>query len=53
LNQASRVCVVSFEQFGGSVLMPRGLLVITRCGGAAFRAWARYGHVSSELVMRL
>jgi hypothetical protein len=53
LNQASRVCVVSFEQFGGSVLMPRGLLVITRCGGAAFRACARYGHVSSELVMRL
>jgi hypothetical protein len=53
LNQASRICVVSFEQAGGSVMTPRGLLVITCCGGVVFQVATRCGHVSSNFAMRL
>jgi hypothetical protein len=53
LNQARRVGVVFVEQLGGSVMMPRGEIGMTRCGGAVFQARARCGHVSSELAMLL
>jgi hypothetical protein len=51
LNQARRVCVVFFEELGGSVMMPRGLIGMIRCGGVIFQACSRCGHVSSELAM--
>src|SRR6266849_9772951 len=53
LNQASRVCVVFFEELGGSMMMPRGLIGMTHCGGGVFQACTRCGHVSSELAMLL
>ena len=35
LHQASRVCVIFFEELRGSVMMPRGLIGMARCG----RGW--------------
>jgi hypothetical protein len=49
LNQPSRICVIFFEQLGGSV-PPRGLIEITRCRRVVFQACTRCGHVASELA---
>jgi hypothetical protein len=43
--------VVFFEELGGSVMMPRGLIGMARCGGVVFQACTRCGHVSSDLAM--
>jgi hypothetical protein len=42
-----------FEELGGSVMMPRGLIGMICYAGAVFRAYTRCGHVSSELAMLL
>jgi hypothetical protein len=53
LNQASRVCVIFFKELGGSAMMPRGLIGMSRCETVVFQACSRCGHVSSELAMLL
>jgi hypothetical protein len=49
LKRASRVCVVFFEELGGSV--PRRLIVMTRCEGVAFQARASSARILSDFAM--
>jgi hypothetical protein len=51
LHQASGIRVVSFEELGGSVMMLRGLIAMTRCGGVVFQARMSGAHVLSDFAM--
>jgi hypothetical protein len=43
--------VVFFEELGGSVIMPRGLIAMTGCGGVVFQALTSGAHVLSDFAM--
>jgi hypothetical protein len=45
--------VIFFEELGGAVMMPRGLIGMARCGGVIFQVCARCSHAFSELAMLL
>jgi hypothetical protein len=43
--------VVFFEELGGAVIMLRGLIAMTRCGGVVFQARTSGAHVLSDFAM--
>ena len=42
--------MVFFEELGGSVMMQRGLIAITRCQGVVFQARSSSAHVLSDFA---
>jgi hypothetical protein len=43
--------VIFFEELGRSVIMLRGLIAMTRCGGVVFQARTSGAHVLSDFAM--